>query len=62
MPIRNSRWVKAKLVKDAKGIGSEAIATTFVAWERGFVYHGHIVAKTVKGGGTGSSGGTCTDN
>jgi hypothetical protein len=52
LPIRNTRWVKAKLVKDSQSIRGEAIAATLVAGERGFVHHGHFVAETMKGGCT----------
>jgi len=52
LPIRNARWVKAKLVKDAKGIGGEAIAATLIAGEGGLIHHGHVVAEAMKGGCT----------
>jgi hypothetical protein len=52
LPVGNARRVKTHLVKDAQGICGESIATTLVSWERSFIHHGHIVAKTMKGGCT----------
>jgi hypothetical protein len=52
LPIGNARWIKPKLVKDSQCIRGEAIATTLVAGERGFVHHGHVVPETMKGGCT----------
>jgi len=55
LPIGNTAWVKAKLVKDSQCICGEPIAATLVSWERGFVHHCHVVTEAMKGGGTGSS-------
>jgi hypothetical protein len=55
LPIGHTGRVKAKLVKDSQCVCGEAIATTFVARERGFVHHSHVVTEAMQGGGTGSS-------
>jgi hypothetical protein len=52
LPIRNTRWVKAKLVKDSQSICGEAVAATLVSGERGFIHHGYFVPESMKGGCT----------
>ena len=52
LPIGNTAWVKAKLVKDSQSICGEAVAATLVSGERGFIHHGYFVPESMKGGCT----------
>jgi hypothetical protein len=52
LPIRNTRRVKAKPVKDSQGICGEAVAATLVSGERGFIHHGYFVPETMQSGCT----------